>query len=150
MTAATEHGTELPILKDLSPFSKPAGWLFIAPLFPHETPLWLRFSGKESACNAGDPGSIPGLGRSPGYGNDNPLQYSCLENPTDRGTWWTIVHGVSKSQTQLSDLTLSISFSLLPQEDIFFHLLWRFPGMLLGRVLLEQGASQRSAQESCP
>ena len=43
---------------------------------------------KEYACNSGDPGSIPGLGRSPGEGNDNPLQYSCLENPTDRGTWW--------------------------------------------------------------
>ena len=85
MTAATEHGTELPILKDLSPFSKPAGWLFIAPLFPHETPLWLRFSGKESACNAGDPGSIPGLGRSPGVKNGYPLQYSCLENPMDKG-----------------------------------------------------------------
>ena len=43
--------------------------------------------GKESACNAGDPGSIPGLGRSPGEGNDNPLQYSCLENPTDGEAW---------------------------------------------------------------
>ena len=43
---------------------------------------------KESACNAGDPGSIPGSGRSPGEGNGNPLQYSCLENPMDRGAWW--------------------------------------------------------------
>ena len=43
--------------------------------------------GKASACNAGDPGSIPGLGRSPGEGNGNPLQYSCLENPMDRGAW---------------------------------------------------------------
>ena len=49
--------------------------------------------GKESACNAGDPGSIPGLGRSPGEGNGNPLQYSCLENPMDRGAWWATVHG---------------------------------------------------------
>ena len=55
--------------------------------------------GKESACNAGDPGSIPGLGRSPGEGNGNPLQYSCLENPMDRGAWWATVHGVTKSQT---------------------------------------------------
>ena len=44
--------------------------------------------GKESACNVGDPGSISGLGRSPGEGNGNPLQYSCLENPVDRGGWW--------------------------------------------------------------
>ena len=43
---------------------------------------------QEIACNAGDPGSIPGWGRSPGEGNGNPLQYSCLENPMDRGAWW--------------------------------------------------------------
>ena len=55
--------------------------------------------GKESACNAGDPGSIPGLRRSSGEGNGNPLQYSCLENPMDRGAWWATVHGVAKSQT---------------------------------------------------
>ena len=53
--------------------------------------------GKESACDAGDPGSIPGLGRSPGEGHDNPLQYSCLENPTDRGAWRAMVHGVTKN-----------------------------------------------------
>ena len=52
---------------------------------------------------SGDPGSIPGLGRSPGEGNGNPLQYSCLGNPMDRGTWWATVHGVSKSQTRLRD-----------------------------------------------
>ena len=52
---------------------------------------------KESACSAGDPGSIPGLGRSPGEGNGNPLQYSCLENLMDRGTWWIAVHGVARS-----------------------------------------------------
>ena len=55
--------------------------------------------GKESACNAGDPGLMPGSGRSPGEGNGYPLQYSCLENPMDRAAWQTIVHGVSKSQT---------------------------------------------------
>ena len=59
--------------------------------------------GKESACNAGNPGSIPGSGRFPGEGNGNPLQYSCLENFMGRGAWWTTVHGVSKSRTQLSD-----------------------------------------------
>ena len=55
------------------------------------TPVFLGFpggsAGKESVCNAGDLGSIPGLGRCPGEGNDNPLRYSCLENPMDRGTW---------------------------------------------------------------
>ena len=60
-------------------------------------------AGKEPACNAGDPGSIPGSGRSPGEGNGNPLQYSCLENPMDRGAWRAIVPGITKSQTQLSD-----------------------------------------------
>ena len=59
--------------------------------------------GKESACNAGDLGSISGLGRSPGEGNSSPLQYSFLENPTDRGAWWATVHAVSKSQAQLRD-----------------------------------------------
>ena len=58
---------------------------------------------KASACNAGDPGSIPGLGRSPGEGNGNLLQYSCLENPMDRGAWQATVHGVAKSRTRLSD-----------------------------------------------
>ena len=52
---------------------------------------------KESACNAGDLGLIPGSGRFPGEGNGNPLQYSCLENPMDRGTWWATVHGVAES-----------------------------------------------------
>ena len=60
-------------------------------------------SGKESACNAGNLGSVPGLGRSSGEGNGNPLQYPCLENPMDRGAWQAIVHGASKSQTQLSN-----------------------------------------------
>ena len=53
--------------------------------------------GKETACNAGDSGSIPGLGRSPGEGNGNPLQYSCLGNPMDRRAWRATVHGVTKS-----------------------------------------------------
>ena len=58
--------------------------------------------GKESTCNAGNLGSIPVLGRSPGEENGNPLQHSCLENPTDRGAWWAAVHRVTKSRTQLS------------------------------------------------
>ena len=56
----------------------------------------------------GDPGSIPGSGRSPGEGNGNPLQYSCLKISMDRGAWWATVHGVTKSQTQLNDFTLMI------------------------------------------
>ena len=59
--------------------------------------------GKESACSAGDLGSIPGLGRSPGEANGNPLQYPCLENLMDRGAWWAAVHGVAKSWARLSD-----------------------------------------------
>ena len=58
---------------------------------------------KEFTCNAGDLGSIPGLGKSPGGGCDNPLQYSCLENPMDRGAWWATVHGIAKSWIQLND-----------------------------------------------
>ena len=57
---------------------------------------------KESACSAGDLSSVPGPGRCPGEGNDNPLQYSYLENPMDRGAWWTAVHGVTKTRAQLS------------------------------------------------
>ena len=64
---------------------------------------WLGFpggsDGKESAYSAGDPGAISDLARSPGGGHGNPLQFSCLENPMDRGAWWATVHGVAKSQT---------------------------------------------------
>ena len=55
--------------------------------------------GKESACNEGDLGLIPGLGRFPGGGHGNPFQYPCLETPMDRGAWWATVHGVTKSGT---------------------------------------------------
>ena len=57
---------------------------------------------KASTCNVGDLGLIPGLGRSPGEGNGNPLQYSCLENPMDGGAWWATILGVAKSRTRLS------------------------------------------------
>ena len=74
--------------------------------------VYTGFSGgseiKASACSAGDPGSIPGSGRSPREGNGNPLQYPCLENPMDGGAWWATVHGVTKSQTRLSDLTFTL------------------------------------------
>ena len=59
---------------------------------------------KNLPANAGDPGSIPGSGRSPGEGNGNPLHYSCLENSMDRGGWQAMVHSVTKSRTQLKRL----------------------------------------------
>ena len=69
--------------------------------------------GKESACNVGDLCSIPGLGRSPGGGNGNPLQYSCPKNSMDRGTWQAIVHGVAKSWIRLSELSLHFIVNFL-------------------------------------
>ena len=69
------------------------------PIFPGGSEV------KVSACNTGDLGLIPGSGRSLGEGNGNPFQYSCLDNPMDRGAWWATVHGVAKSQTRLSDFT---------------------------------------------
>ena len=66
--------------------------------------------GKESTCIVGGPGSIPGSGRSPGELNGYPLQYSVLENPMDRGAWWAIIHGVTKSHAQLSDYHFHLHF----------------------------------------
>ena len=78
--------------------------------------LWREFlggsDGKASTCDAGDMGSIPGSGRSPGEGNGNPLQYACLENSMDGGAWWATVHGVAKSQTRVSDFTHSLTLQL--------------------------------------
>ena len=83
--------------------------LVLALLHTSQPIYYLGFPGgsevKASASNAGDPASIPGSGRSPGEGNGNPLQYSCLENPMDRGAWWATVHGVAKSQTRLRNFT---------------------------------------------
>ena len=73
---------------------------FFFEIFPGDS------EGKMSACNAGDLGSIPGLGRSPGEGNGNPLEYTCLENPRDGGAWWATAHGVAKSRTWWSDFAL--------------------------------------------
>ena len=66
-------------------------------MYTYRLPPWL--TGKESACSAGDVSSIPGLARSLGGGNGNPLQYSCLKNPTDGRAWQAAIHGVAKSQT---------------------------------------------------
>ena len=66
---------------------------------PEQQDLLDGSDGKASTYNGGDPGSIPGFGRSSGEGNGNPLQYSCLENPMDGGAWWATVHGVAKSRT---------------------------------------------------
>ena len=72
---------------------------------------------KASACNAEDLGSIPGLARSPGEGNGNPLQHSCLENPMDRGAWWATVHGVAKSRTRMSNFTFTFYYCTLSPEN---------------------------------
>ena len=76
-----------------------------------------------SACSTGDPSSIPGLGRSPGEGHSNSLQYSCLENPMDRGAWRAIVRGVAKSQTRLRDLIRSSVYVLTPISQFLTPLL---------------------------
>ena len=73
---------------------------------------------KEPACNAGDPGSTPGLGRSPGEGNGNPLHYSCLENPMDRGAWGATVQRVSKSWTTEATSTLNRMRNTLARHGI--------------------------------
>ena len=72
---------------------------------------------KESACNAGDPGLIPGSGRSPGEGNGNPLQYSCLGNAMDRGAWWATVHRVARTGHNLA--TKPLLYSLFFYESTF-------------------------------
>ena len=91
----------------------PESWVCIILEFPLPNIAISGFSGgsggKESACNAGDWDSIPGLGRSPGEGNGNPLQYFCLENSMDRGTWWATDQGVAKRRTRLSDYHLHFS-----------------------------------------
>ena len=81
-----------------SPKPKNLKCIIITSMAPYNK-LMLGFpggsDGKDSACSVGDLGSVPGLGRSPGEGNGNPLQYSGLENPRDRGAWWATVHGVA-------------------------------------------------------
>ena len=95
--------------------------------------------GKESACNEGDQGSIPGSGRSPGEGNGNPLQYSCLENPMDRGDWRATVRGVARVGHDLGTkpppLNKHISRSIKEQsqaEELIYNLEDKFEGTLQG------------------
>ena len=93
---------------------------------------------KKSACSAGDLGSIPGSGRSPGEGNGNPLQYSCLENSMNRRAWWAAVHGVVKSWTWLSNFHLV-------NRDLRYLLVESLPGKKMNlscscwALLLSQG-----------
>ena len=75
-------------------------------------PWWL--SSKESVCNAGNPGLIPGLGRSPGEGNGDPLQYSCLGNPMGRGAWQAAVHGITKESGTTKQTKTIIDSEFLP------------------------------------
>ena len=79
----------------------------------------LELDGKESACNAGDPGSIPGSGRSPAEGNGNLLQYSSQRNPTDRAAWWATVHRVAKSRTRLSDKHFITIYDIYKNMNIY-------------------------------
>ena len=122
---------------NILPFILPSAWLPLVPgssnvkILGLITCLSFRFSRVslvaqmvESACNVGDPGLIPWSGRSPGEGNGNPLQYSCLENPMDGGTWQATVHGVAKNQTRLSDFTFLGSKSMVTILIDFSQLLF--------------------------
>ena len=84
---------------------------------------------KASACNEGDLGSIPGLGRSPREGNGNPLQYSSLENPMDGEAWWATVRGVAKSRTRLSDFTFI--FKRGKHNELNFLLHWAYLKLII-------------------
>ena len=77
------------------------------PTFSYNRASLVAQTVKASVCNAGDPASIPGSGRSLGEGNGSPLQHSCLENPMDGGAWWATVCGVAKNRTQLSGFTFT-------------------------------------------
>ena len=97
---------------------------------------------KNPFANAGDSGSIPGSGRSPGEGNGNPLQYSCLENSMDGGAWKAAVHGVAEGWTRLSDFTFTFHYHALGKEMATHSsvLAWRIPGMGEPGELLSMGS----------
>ena len=106
--------------------------------------------GKVSAYNVGDAGSIPGSGRSPGEGDGNPLQSSCLENPMDGGAWWAAVHGVTKSRTRLSDFTFTFHFHALEKEMANHSslLAWKIPWTEEPGVLQSMGSQRVSLASS--
>ena len=99
---------------------------------PRQQPMYMGFPGgsevKASTSNAGDPGSIPGSGRSPGEGNGNPLQCSCLENPMDGGAWWAIQStGRKESDTTERLLFLSLSFPSVGRKKLQYWTPWCGP-----------------------
>ena len=104
----------------------PSGWGVFVRFLQHKSTLphtssWFFHGGsdsKESTCNAGDLGSVPGSGRFPGGGNGNPLQYSCLENRMDRRSWCSTVHGVTKTQTWLSHWTTTNHMRITGRDHI--------------------------------
>ena len=114
----TEHHTGLPVFYSSFP---PAVYLTDSSMYMG-LPWWL--SGKESTCSPGDTGLIPGLGRSPGGGHDNPLQFSCLGNPIDRGAWQATVHGVAESDmTEMTEHACSVYVN----ATFLIHLTFSFP-----------------------
>ena len=96
-------------------------------------PRWL--SSKESACKAGDPGLIPGSGRFPREGNGNPLQYSCLENPMDRGPWQATVHGTAKSGTRLKRLSMHAFCILCIFVQYLYFYMYKKEGLCLCLII---------------
>ena len=99
---------------------------------------------KNPPVNAGDAGLIPGSGRSPGEGNGNPLQYTCLENPMDRGAWWATVHGVAKSRPRLSDFTFT--FTHFPTKMWFL----KFPYGEILEPLIFRGLREHRCHKGSP
>ena len=91
---------------------------------------------KNPPANAGDLGLIPGSGRSPGERNSHPFQYSCLRNPMDRGTWRAIVHGVTKSRTQLRDWHLTLTHAFLQWRFCLLFIEFNFISVFLNLGIL--------------
>ena len=107
---------------------------------------------KESTCNAGGLGSIPGWGRSRGEENGNPLQYSCLENPTDRGTWWAIGHGVAESDMTEQLTQYFVSECIIPLTELVFLQTHFFGSRAEGeplRLILKKTSSLTVLSERC-
>ena len=114
--------------------------------------IFLGFPGgsevKASACNVGDLGSIPGLGRSPGGGNSNPLQYYCLKNPMDGGAWW--VHGVERIQTRLSDFTFTFTIFLQCAQSFSCGWLFAIQWTVAHKAPLPMGFSRQEYWNGFP